>query len=184
MLFDIHCQIGHSIDKGVASSTQIRTCVLEKLVGYFKKDFLSIPQYIAFEWNKKGEGLRKFMETHLVATKNRSWLIIIPLKIYLERFPIQIKIKLFILSLLSLYKCRLSCKLCFLFVVFFFPQRGAWSQATLGRPPSEFTFLLHSFSIAQGRMGLRQLFRISEVVAYESFVYLQISFRAIFIFLD
>ena len=31
------------------------------------------------------------METHLVATKNQSWLIIIPLKIYLERFPIQIK---------------------------------------------------------------------------------------------
>ena len=31
------------------------------------------------------------METHLVAAKNRSWLIIIPLKIYLERFPIQIK---------------------------------------------------------------------------------------------
>ena len=35
------------------------------------------------------------METHL----NRSWLIIIPLKIYLESFPIQIKAINFYFSL-------------------------------------------------------------------------------------
>ena len=35
--------------RGVAFFTQIRTCVLEKLVGFFEKDFLSIPQHIAFE---------------------------------------------------------------------------------------------------------------------------------------
>ena len=49
--------------RGVASFTQIHPCVLEKLVGFFWKDFLSIPQE---DWGNSLKRICRHKESILI----------------------------------------------------------------------------------------------------------------------